>query len=70
MTCFFLTAESDASSEHSVGSQSVGPDSIKNTLLAMDTSHVKKALTRIEDDMRIDSMLLNPDELWKRPEAG
>ncbi|XP_071094421.1 A-kinase anchor protein 10, mitochondrial-like [Haliotis cracherodii] len=62
--------ESDASSEHSVGSQSVGPDSIKNTLLAMDTSHVKKALTRIEDDMRIDSMLLNPDELWKRPEAG
>ncbi|XP_067671793.1 A-kinase anchor protein 10, mitochondrial-like [Haliotis asinina] len=62
--------ESDASSEHSVGSQSVGADGIKNTLLAMDTSHVKKALTRIEDDMRIDSMLLNPDELWKRPEAG
>ncbi|XP_050410189.1 A-kinase anchor protein 10, mitochondrial isoform X2 [Patella vulgata] len=61
---------SDASSEHSGGSQSVGADSLsshKNTLLAMDSSSIKKALNKLDIDMRIDNQLLNPEELWKRP---
>lgn len=69
-------AGSDASSDHSVGSKSMesesAANSTKNTLLAMDTSqhNIKKALTKINDDMRIDNTLLNPENLWQRPQAG
>ncbi|XP_014770827.1 A-kinase anchor protein 10, mitochondrial isoform X2 [Octopus bimaculoides] len=63
---------SDASSEHSIGSQSTGTESIssRNTLLAADTSHFKKAFNKIDVDMRIDTILLNPDALWKRNNTG
>ncbi|XP_064612788.1 A-kinase anchor protein 10, mitochondrial-like [Liolophura sinensis] len=64
--------ESDGSSEHSGGSQSVGSESIsmKNTLLASDTRHWKKVLHKFEDDLLIDPVLLNPDSLWKRSTSG
>lgn len=63
---------SDASSEHSAGSQSTGAESVgsRNTLLATDTSHLKKALNKMQVDLRIDSVLLNPDSLWKRSAPG
>ena len=68
-------AGSDASSEHSVGSRSVESEaagSTRNTLLAMDSStlNIKKVLNKINDDMRIDNALLNPEALWMRPQAG
>ena len=70
----YFNSGSDASSEKSAGSQSVGNDSIsaKNTLLATDTSshNIKKAMNKITDNMRIDSALFNPDNLWHRPNAG
>ncbi|ESO83252.1 hypothetical protein LOTGIDRAFT_133668, partial [Lottia gigantea] len=60
---------SDASSEHSAGSHSIGADSLshKNTLLAIDSSSIKKVFNKLDVDMRIDDQLLNPEELWKRP---
>lgn len=63
---------SDASSENSAGSQSTGAESVssRNTLLATDTSHLKKALNKMQVDLRIDSVLLNPDALWKRNAPG
>ncbi|ELT87067.1 hypothetical protein CAPTEDRAFT_222842 [Capitella teleta] len=65
---------SECSSEHSVGSQSSDAVSIKNTLLAgaLEPANpiVQKALNRIEDDMRIDTALFNPDQLWKRNHSG
>ena len=70
--CVCLSVESDASSEHSVssgGSTSVGS---RNTLLAMNTKsqQMKKAINKIDDDMRIDSTFFNPDSLWKRNQEG
>ena len=32
--------------------------------------HIKHAVGRIGDDLRIDSSLLDPDSLWQRPSAG
>lgn len=69
---------SDASSEKSAGSQSIGNESVssKNTYLARDTSgqHFAKAINKFSDkfsdNMRIDSSLFNPDILWHRPNAG
>ncbi|GAB1607965.1 hypothetical protein Ahia01_001080400 [Argonauta hians] len=67
---------SDASSEHSAGSQSTGAESIssRNTLLAAadssSSSHLRKALNKIHVDMTIDTVLLNPDALWKRNNPG
>ncbi|KAL5015934.1 hypothetical protein ScPMuIL_005523 [Solemya velum] len=65
-------AASESSSEHSIGSHSTGGDSIssKNTLLAKDSSHFKKALSKLNDDIRSDPMLTNPDTLWKRANSG
>ena len=69
---------SDSNSERSVAS-SVTAESVmtRNTLLAVDTrgqhtrgQHIKQAVNRIGDDMRIDSSLLDPDNLWHRPTAG
>jgi len=64
---------SDSNSERSVASSGT-TDSVmtRNTLLAMDTrgQHIKRAVNRIGDDMRIDSSLLDPDNLWHRPTAG
>ncbi|XP_048769790.2 A-kinase anchor protein 10, mitochondrial-like [Ostrea edulis] len=61
--------DSDASSVHS--GHSVGSESIKNTLLAMDTSHMRRPVTNIkESDMNLDPCLLNPDLLWKRSNSG
>lgn len=63
---------SDSNSEKSLGS--IGNDSVtsRNTLLAMDTrgAHMKRAMNKIHDDMRIDSSLFDPDSLWRRPNAG
>jgi hypothetical protein len=63
---------SDSNSERSFGS--IGNDSVtsRNTLLAMDTrgEHIKRAMNKIHDDMRIDSSLLDPDNLWRRPNDG
>ena len=53
-----------------------GSSSTKNTLLAMDTTSmstkkdIKKALTKINDDMRIDNTHFDPENLWQRPQAG
>lgn len=65
---------SETSSEHSVGSQSVGNESIssKNTLLASGLTR-KLQLSKLEDTMKemtLDANLLNPDLLWKRQESG
>ena len=67
-----LLTGSDASSEHSLGSHSTGSEiSSKNTLLATDSSAMKKALHKFAgDDMRIDNVFFNPDALWKRDQAG
>ncbi|KAK2181367.1 hypothetical protein NP493_401g01005 [Ridgeia piscesae] len=65
-------ADGDASSEHSVssgGSTSVGS---RNTLLAMNTQsqQTRRAINRIDTDMRIDSTFFNPDSLWRRNQEG
>ncbi|XP_062588041.1 A-kinase anchor protein 10, mitochondrial-like [Saccostrea cucullata] len=61
--------DSDAMSVHS--GQSVGSESIKNTLLAMDTSHLRKSVSPLQEtDMNVDPRLLNPELLWKRPSPG
>ena len=65
----FVT-ESDASSEHSVSSSGSTSISSRNTLLAMNSHQVNRAINKIQDDMRIDSALFNPDSLWKREQAG
>ncbi|CAG5117418.1 unnamed protein product [Candidula unifasciata] len=64
-------AESDASSEHSVGSQSTGAESVvsRNTLLAVDTRKLRKGST-IEGDFSMSMDMFNPDVLWKRPDAN
>ena len=69
--CVFIIV-SDLNVDRSVSgtqSESVG---VRNTLLAMDTrgQHIKRAVNRIGDDLRIDSSLLDPDNLWHRPSAG
>lgn len=76
LTCLYVgvVSGSETSSEHSVGTQSVGGESIssKNTLLASGTSHSVQ-LAQLDENMRILSMdpgLLNPDKLWERPESG
>ncbi|CAL1534676.1 unnamed protein product [Lymnaea stagnalis] len=63
-------SESDASSEHSVGSHSTGAESVvsRNTLLAVDTRKLRKGST-IEGDFSMNMDMLNPDDLWKRPVA-
>lgn len=58
-------------SEGSIGSSTHSGESLrssaKNTLLATGTNlHLKKAMSKFENDMNIDSGLLNPDSLWKR----
>ncbi|XP_013068214.2 A-kinase anchor protein 10, mitochondrial-like isoform X1 [Biomphalaria glabrata] len=62
--------ESDASSEHSVGSHSTGAESVvsRNTLLAVDTRKTRKGAV-IEGDFSMNMDMLNPDDLWKRPAA-
>ena len=65
---------SDCSSEHSIGGQSVGSESVssRNTLLASGTSRPVK-LTQLEENMRnmdLDDTLLNPDKLWERKHSG
>ncbi|XP_061166305.1 A-kinase anchor protein 10, mitochondrial-like [Saccostrea echinata] len=61
--------DSDATSVHS--GQSIGSESIKNTLLAMDTSHLRKSVSPLqESDMNVDPRLLNPELLWKRQSPG
>ena len=74
MHSFVINTGSDVSSEKSFGSQSTGSEAIssKNTLLALDTSsfHIKKALKKINVDMRINKDLLDPDALWHRDQAG
>jgi len=67
--------ESESIVERSIASGGGGPgDSMttRNTLLATDTrgQHIKRAVNRIGDDLRIDSSLLDPDNLWHRPTAG
>ncbi|XP_005106289.1 A-kinase anchor protein 10, mitochondrial [Aplysia californica] len=68
--------ESDASSEHSIGSQSTGAESMvsRNTLLAVDTRRVRKGGTGaagpIVGDFSMTPEMFNPDDLWKRPSAG
>lgn len=71
----FVFAESNASSEQSTHSDTGSHGIMKNTLLAMDSSAhdkqaVRKILKNIEDEFHIDRSLLNPDDLWKRPQAG
>ena len=71
-TLLCLSADGDASSEHSVssgGSTSVGS---RNTLLAMNTQsqQTRRAINRIDTDMRIDSTFFNPDSLWRRNQEG
>ncbi|XP_064647696.1 A-kinase anchor protein 10, mitochondrial-like isoform X2 [Lineus longissimus] len=67
---------SDASSEHSIGAHSSGssiePVSAKNTLLAIDsTDPFSKTLSKLGDDLRIDTLLLtNPENLYLRPNSG
>ncbi|KAK3083739.1 hypothetical protein FSP39_002360 [Pinctada imbricata] len=63
--------DSDASSVHS--SHSAGSESVshKNTLLAMDTSHLRKGLQKLHvSDLNVDPALLNPENLWKRNDAS
>lgn len=64
--------DSDASSVHST--HSAGSESIKNTLLAMDSSYLRrtaKTTSRLkESEMNLDPCLLNPDLLWRRPSPG
>ncbi|KAL4223109.1 A-kinase anchor protein 10 [Mactra antiquata] len=66
---------SETSSEHSVGTHSLGNESIssKNTLLASGTSR-RVQLNKLDENMKNmtldDPSLLNPDKLWERPEAG
>lgn len=62
----------DASSEHSVSSGGSTSVSSRNTLLAMNTKsqQMKRAINKIDDDMRIDSTFFNPDALWKRNQEG
>ncbi|XP_076453069.1 A-kinase anchor protein 10, mitochondrial-like [Babylonia areolata] len=76
---------SDASSEHSVGSQSVGGEGIstRNTLLAAASRATRKAPSpssssslssvagRIEEHLgTMDCDFLNPENLWKQPNKG
>lgn len=67
-----MFTDSDASSVHST--HSGGSESIKNTLLAMDSSYLRKTTkttSRLkESEMNLDPCLLNPDLLWKRPSPG
>jgi hypothetical protein len=69
---FSMSEGSDANSEPSVSS--IGSESVasRNTLLAVDTrgSHIKTAINKITDNMRIDGYLLDPDNLWQRPNVG
>jgi len=70
---FMFVAASDSNSERSIASSgNLESVSTRNTLLAVDTrgQHIKRAVNRIGDDMRIDSSLLDPDNLWHRPAAG
>jgi len=70
---FMFVAASDSNSERSITSSgTLESVSTRNTLLAVDTrgQHIKRAVNRIGDDMRIDSSLLDPDNLWHRPAAG
>ena len=68
--CFVPASESN--SDRSVTSSHSESVSTRNTLLAMDTrgQHIKRAVNKIGDDMRIDSSLFDPDNLWHRPTAG
>lgn len=67
-----MFTDSDASSVHST--HSGGSESIKNTLLAMDSSYLRKTTKTTsrpkESEMNLDPCLLNPDLLWKRPSPG
>jgi len=68
---FFAVA--DSTPERSMAGGGLNDSiSMRNTLLAMDTrgQHIKRAVNRIGDDMRIDSALFDPDNLWHRPSAG
>ncbi|CAL1548799.1 unnamed protein product, partial [Lymnaea stagnalis] len=64
-------SDSDASSEHSVGSHSTGAESVvtRNNLLGVDTHKLCKGST-IEGDFSMNMDMLNPDDLWKRPVAN
>ena len=72
VVCLCDCAVSDTNSEQSVASGHSESVSVRNTLLAMDTrgQHIKHAVNKIGDDMRIDSSLFDPDNLWHRPTAG
>ena len=81
--CVVLPAASDASSEHSVGSQSTGAESIssRNTLLAGGSRSARKAaasssalsgmLGKIGEQLStMDTDFLHPEDLWKQPNKG
>ncbi|XP_041348030.1 A-kinase anchor protein 10, mitochondrial-like [Gigantopelta aegis] len=57
---------SDTSSQHSGSSGSLGTDSLGSK----NAQQNKKLSKNTADDMRFDAILLNPDELWKRPDTG
>ncbi|KAK7488210.1 hypothetical protein BaRGS_00020517 [Batillaria attramentaria] len=73
---------SDASSEHSAGSQSLGAESIsfRNTLLASGSRTARKSTSsgslsgsvgKIEEQLgTMDTDFLNPDKLWTQPKKG
>jgi len=69
-----LSAASDSISERNVivGGGTAESMTTRNTLLAMDTrgQHIKRAVNKLGDDLRIDSSLLDPDHLWHRPAAA
>jgi len=71
---FVTAASSDSSSGHNVIASAHNAESTgtRNTLLAMDTrgQHIKRAVNKIGDDLRIDASLFDPDNLWHRPTAG
>lgn len=63
--------DSDASSERSFETMSSNSVSSRNTLLAVDTlSKTSRKAKKIKDNLQIDGSLLDPNNLWHRPNSS